>query len=289
MSIMDNLDWREPANDNRPCLTCGGEVTGRVTKKYCGKQCSRIAERSKRDMAAELARRKETAPEWECEHCGSTFRRHRHKKNAARFCSRECGFAAKSNVWVGPTVSSGLSAAAMDFDVSFAVTRCVCRQCGVRFNGENLTDKWCSSECRRVAYVAANDNVDRSARPCAECGVDFCPEYGMKRRRFCSPPCAKRSGNRTKRKKERARKRGATVETVDPNKVFDRDGWRCQLCGVKTPRKLRGTDKPNAPELDHIVPLAKGGEHSYRNTHCACKACNAAKSDTPLGQMRLFG
>ncbi|MCA0032740.1 HNH endonuclease [Mesorhizobium sp. B263B2A] len=91
------------------------------------------------------------------------------------------------------------------------------------------------------------------------------------------------------RKARKLRLRGVTVETVNPIAVFDRDKWRCQLCGVKTPRKLRGKNQPTSPELDHILPLAVGGEHSYRNTQCACRSCNLAKSSKPLGQTRLFG
>lgn len=84
-------------------------------------------------------------------------------------------------------------------------------------------------------------------------------------------------------------KLGATTEKVDPFKVFDRDRWRCQLCGIKTPKAKRGGFEKDAPELDHIVPLSKGGEHSYRNTHCACRRCNGSKKDATRGQFRLFG
>ncbi|MHB8123996.1 MAG: HNH endonuclease [Desulfuromonadaceae bacterium] len=80
-----------------------------------------------------------------------------------------------------------------------------------------------------------------------------------------------------------------TVEAVNPIRVFERDRWKCQLCKRATPRKLRGTLDDRAPELDHIKPISKGGEHSYRNTQCACRACNLAKSDRPMGQMLLIG
>ena len=82
--------------------------------------------------------------------------------------------------------------------------------------------------------------------------------------------------------------KAASVENVDPIKVFERDKWKCQICGVKTPRKLRGTINDRAPELDHIMPLSRGGAHSYMNTQCLCRKCNAAKSDTPPVQPSLF-
>lgn len=78
------------------------------------------------------------------------------------------------------------------------------------------------------------------------------------------------------------------VESVNPIVVFERDKWTCQECGIKTPRKLRGAMVPNAPELDHIMPISLGGAHSYMNTQCLCRKCNGAKSATPPVQPSLF-
>ncbi|WP_368046071.1 HNH endonuclease [Rhizobium sp. CBN3] len=105
---------------------------------------------------------------------------------------------------------------------------------------------------------------------------------------YCSKACARRNAGRLNRKKERARLRTQAIENVDPIKVFDRDKWKCQICGCTTPRKLRGTYDDRAPELDHIMPLSLGGAHSYMNTQCACRRCNAAKSNTPPIQASLF-
>jgi 5-methylcytosine-specific restriction endonuclease McrA len=126
-------------------------------------------------------------------------------------------------------------------------------------------------------------------RNCQECGAEFTPAYGDKRRAFCGKPCSKRYFRRIRRSRERARERAAKVEPVNPRTVFERDGYRCQLCGYKTLKSKRGSYHPKAPELDHIVPLGQGGEHSYRNTQCACRACNMAKSDGAGGQLLLIG
>jgi len=39
--------------------------------------------------------------------------------------------------------------------------------------------------------------------------------------------------------------------------------------------------------MDHIVPIAVGGTHTWDNVHCACNRCNAKKWKRPLGQMGL--
>ena len=128
-------------------------------------------------------------------------------------------------------------------------------------------------------------------KPCLTCGKAVgASRLGIT---YCSSDCADRSeasreAKRTARLKGKARKRAATVESVNPTRVFERDGWLCHLCGGKTDRAKRGTYHPKAPELDHIVPLAKGGAHSYANTACAHRKCNAAKSDKIMGQPSLL-
>src|SRR5690606_4317446 len=104
-----------------------------------------------------------------------------------------------------------------------------------------------------------------------ECGIMFVPEYGNKRRHFHSDECLRKHGQRIGKATRRSRQKTSTVERVDPYAVFGRDGWRCKLCGCRTPKRLRGTTDDRAPELDHIVPLAHGGEHSYANTQCLCR------------------
>lgn len=126
---------------------------------------------------------------------------------------------------------------------------------------------------------------------CAGCGIKFCWLFGKQSWMKRCLPCAaeyETQYRQDKARRQRALKRGATVEMVHAGKVFDRDGWRCQLCGCKTPKAKRGTYDNDAPELDHIMPLSKGGEHSYLNTQCACRKCNIAKSSKPMGQMLLI-
>lgn len=241
----------------------------------------------KRNLVRENELRHANAPERTCEHCDAVFRRKPNSKNAARFCSRSCAYAAGANVFRNPSVDSELAVAAMALSSKFTINMSRCTMCSERLS-VGSSAKVCSAECDRVRYVAANDNVDRSPRPCRECGLSFSPEYGDKRSVYCSQVCSSKNTRRRRRKKERARMRGAQVETVDPVKVFERDGWRCQICKAPTPRDLRGTYDDRAPELDHVMPLSCGGAHSYMNTQCACRKCNAAKSDTPPDQPSLF-
>jgi hypothetical protein len=215
-----------------------------------------------------------------CAQCGETFRPKR--TDRLTYCSRPCAITART--------IAGREARPPSTPVAF---RC-CDQCGrsmVVRSGRLV----CSQRCLEAKAESARKDRERARYiprvfSCSECGASCVTEYGKTRARFCSDECGKRAVKRTSRKRERARIRLVRVESVDPLKVFDRDGWRCQCCRKPTPREKRGTYHARAPELDHIIPLAKGGEHSYRNTQLLCRACNGAKSDTDGGQqMRLFG
>jgi predicted restriction endonuclease len=53
--------------------------------------------------------------------------------------------------------------------------------------------------------------------------------------------------------------------------ILERDGFRCKLCGT--------TPKETKLEVDHIVPVAKGGTDSLNNLRTLCVDCNRGKSD----------
>lgn len=57
--------------------------------------------------------------------------------------------------------------------------------------------------------------------------------------------------------------------------VFARDGGRCQYCGAA------------AESIDHVVPRAKGGSHTWENVVAACRACNTAKRDRLLSETTM--
>lgn len=67
----------------------------------------------------------------------------------------------------------------------------------------------------------------------------------------------------------RARKDVVFVEYVDPLVVFERDGGICQICNQPI-----GDAKWH---IDHVIPLARHGEHSYANTQLSHAGCNLSK------------
>jgi 5-methylcytosine-specific restriction endonuclease McrA len=69
------------------------------------------------------------------------------------------------------------------------------------------------------------------------------------------------------------------MQTIVDVVQFMRDGWRCQLCGSAVDQ-LRPVNKDNYAHLDHIIPLARGGQHIWSNVQTLCRKCNVKKSDS---------
>ena len=149
-------------------------------------------------------------------------------------------------------LAAKLAAKQAELEMALAARRKVCAQCGTSFEAISSLAKWCSDPCRKAA-----------------------PAFRLQ----------KRIGKQTRR----ARLRNVECERFADVEVFERDGWRCQICGVLTPERLVGSNNPSAPTIDHIVALANGGPHTRANVQCACRACNSRKSDGPArGQLGLF-
>ena len=76
----------------------------------------------------------------------------------------------------------------------------------------------------------------------------------------------------------RARKKGATeVKFVQRIKVAERDSWTCKLCRKPIPKDPQ--DQRLRASLDHIIPLSKGGSHTYENSQITHVVCNLLKAD----------
>lgn len=88
-------------------------------------------------------------------------------------------------------------------------------------------------------------------------------------------PAKARAQARRGAKVRRARLMGAAVrEVVDPAVLWERDGGICGICGRPA--------TADAFDVDHIIPLSKGGDHSYSNTQVSHPTCNRQKGNRIL-------
>lgn len=208
--------------------------------------------------------------------CGKSFEVRAGGGRKRKHCSDNCREAARlPKVWV-----------------TLGERRLECAYCGVAFMASHKR-KYCAPLCRSKADFKrereARAELHRARATtvcCAGCDAEFCPMPGLNTMpshcHLCSALLDETHWQRIRNKRIRA----ARVEPVDRLRVFERDKWTCRICGDKTVRKPY---MPNSAELDHIQPIARGGEHSYLNTQCACRKCNLLKGAKALGQMLLVG
>ena len=142
-----------------------------------------------------------------------------------------------------------------------------CRQCQ-----KEMQAVWYAKNARREyertrAYLIAHPDVksagDRAYRLAHPEAVKVIAK------RFRQTPHGK-SEHRRIESARRAQKLGQFVEQVDPTIVFEMHGGRCGICS-------EFIDRREGFHVDHIIPLARGGMHSYLNTQPAHPRCNLQK------------
>ena len=207
--------------------------------------------------------RKERGP-YICIKCANEYYTRRPPGEGEKYCSRGCSHAnAKS-----------INKKSCELPKYTIVYHCKCERCSSMYYAKSDRSKRCNS--------CGNTTIPYT-KTCNWCDKEYKPTtIGSMQ---CSDKCkqeVKKEAARTNKARRRAIIKGSTVETVRPYKVFNRDKWICQACACDTPEKLRGTHDDNAPELDHIVPLSNGGEHSYSNTQCLCRLCNQLKGSKSM-------
>lgn len=207
--------------------------------------------------------------------CGTTFEAIWKAGRKRKHCSAKCREAARAPKLYAPKGERPFT----------------CKQCGSGFTASHAR-KYCSERCGSTSRSEAEKdrrhqtNKRKPPVTCKTCRAVFSQLPSVPGILTYCEPCAKARTDNIYSVTRRARIRSAATEAVNRIKVFERDKWACQMCGVKTVREPY-TDR--SAELDHIIPIAAGGEHSYRNTQCACRKCNLSKGASALGQLRLIG
>lgn len=110
---------------------------------------------------------------------------------------------------------------------------------------------------------------------------------------YCSAKCRNKSKNQrehARRKivgrdshRKRARKFGCEFDpSVTLKRLIERDGLYCKICGMACNPDDHGWTQymgPTSPTIDHIIPMAQGGGHTWNNVQIAHAQCNSWKSD----------
>ena len=153
-----------------------------------------------------------------------------------------------------------------------------CEYCGEWARTGKEDHRFCSRQCKdyaKNAAVAAETLLSKPDRHCLHCGEQM-PKSKRADAKYCSAQCnsaahhLKRGNGRLGPGRRREIERAAIIE---------RDGSRCHVCGKKC--------RPDEIHLDHLVPLAAGGDHMEANLAVACARCNLSRGARGIAQLRL--
>lgn len=146
----------------------------------------------------------------------------------------------------------------------------------------------CSSVCRNLIGNHGPEGA-RAEVTCVLCGETWHRWERPSVSRYCSDDCrveAIRQARKVTKKQRAKHQHTHFIEPIFRRKVFERDDWICHLCGEPTNPEAEVPD-PLAPTIDHLTPLALGGEHAYRNVQTAHFVCNSRKGSRVAGQLHF--
>lgn len=134
-----------------------------------------------------------------------------------------------------------------------------------RLQGEVMDGKRVCPTCR-IDKALGDFFANGRGGPCRDCASEYSREWKRN-----NPDKVRENMHR-----RRARIHDAFIENVEMSALLQRDGNTCQLCML--PVKLDAAfPDPHFPTVDHVIPLIRGGEHSYANTQVAHYLCNVQK------------
>jgi 5-methylcytosine-specific restriction endonuclease McrA len=279
---------------DRTCQQCGEPMT-RMPKlgpqpKYCSESCRTRSWSAKKIVAQRIrlaaARAAKTANRKPCPQCGGPVERQPGKRGPVpMYCSALCkGRAASARRVADGRYAAELAASAARSAAARAANARPCQYCGAPMADPRR--KQCGSPgCER------RFNADRSREYFRRLGGNpyVKPEHGRTANAALAAKRAARQAaglpanpwtepRKAADQRRRAAKRGAATEKFTPLEIFERDRWKCGICGRKVDRDLAYPD-PKSASLDHIVPLSCGGEHSRANSRLAHLDCNIQRGN----------
>lgn len=153
----------------------------------------------------------------------------------------------------------------------------MCRACA----GRPISPRWKAAKAKqRAAACGSRSTWAWMQGHCAECGEEFCRRVGRTAVPFCSSRCRLRD----QKARRRALEAGVKITPGRRYAVHERDGWICQLCDFAVDREAK-VPAFEAPVIDHIIPLAAGGEHGPDNWQTAHFWCNSYKRDLDMAEV----
>lgn len=236
------------------CLKLGCSIVPRHGAEYCGrhKKINRVCE----------------------------FKGCQKKSGHSRLCAEHAG-------WITPCSYEGCTSMTQAF---------LCDKHAGRY-GKICKEQDCSKKCYS-SNTLCPEHSKAEKKNCEVCGkpsgirrkhekCSYIERHGEEAWRVHISEQAKRSRknnpnqsnlDRNSKHKRRMLLQEQWVENVELDMLYLRDRGMCGICVEVVNIELKAPHRRSAT-VDHILPVSKGGEHSYANTQLAHFACNSGKKD----------
>lgn len=258
------------------CVQCGEEFTPKDTRnnKVCSHSCAAKLRYKNNDTESAFAEKFNEMYKGEFEYCGGyngsdgTFK---------RMCLK-CGEVTERNP---QCIRSGHE-------------RCSCASCSrLQREAKKEQERVCKTERKTaIKELRLSEREQKLISVCSECGNTFKADRAGKK--YCSIECVNKHNNRCSEisRRHKIRENGVIHWNIGLRKLVMRDGCICHICG----KRVNMNADTNANEygsIDHVIPVSKGGTHTWDNVKLAHRGCNSIKNskvfyENKKGQLVLY-
>lgn len=225
-----------------------------------------------------------------CKYCGVKFQSNRRKMYCSVSCSKKasnvrCGVTKKQHTKVCPVCNEEFST--VYTRKIYCSDRCLSKASERRrhTSWEEYTNELVAEKKARQQIKSEQRKQHEEERECVICGKTFtCLKTDQ--RKTCSSECSARYNK--VRNRSRNDKRIPQEQIIDKDINLDRlilrDNNKCYICGCECNKNdIRLSKKNNPypgktyPTIEHVIPICRGGLHSWLNVRLACWECNNKK------------
>lgn len=142
------------------------------------------------------------------------------------------------------------------------------------------------TKCERMLppsrYGVNRNNARGLSRHCKDCEI-------VRKRAIKEANPEKWAGQAIARYHVRRARRmqNGPVDDIALDDLRARLGDACAYCGTAMSFELMRTYDPTRASIEHVIPLARGGTHSFDNVVLACMACNLSKNSRLLDEWEV--
>lgn len=222
-----------------------------------------------------------------CTVCGESFQS---KTKRAKYCSKVCANHSRfnktheqirqDNEVLGKQVLNLYRSGLNDRQIAEKVGRSITWIYQTR-KRMGLPRQKSNSQRERERLARWREEFQKEQRVCKMCKAEFSPV--RKNQLFCCPSCEKKNNHQVNDIKRKRLEKKRKTDDISLNDVFLKYRGICYLCGGKCDlhavKVVNGVPHPlgDYPSREHIIPLSKGGLHTWDNIQLAHIRCNASK------------